>query len=493
MTKYASKILFYFLILFLSVSCYGKNNYDESKISNKTSRIVKKIEKINILMSSGIGASGMKPKQFKNFEELKKNASIEELTALTNHRNGVVRCYSFWALLSLKNIDLFSIVKDHLTDDTIVQTQFGCIGADEKVGDFYLELVTADYEDEQIKLLNEKQLQVIDSLLIYSKNNLNMRFDAIAKAEPTEALYTKVRELILNENNQNALVTLAKYRKESDIELILNNKVDEKGTGDFYTYKAIQNFPDSKFLPFLEKKLNQTLNDTHYENEWGELYKAIAKYKNEKSVELLNTPFTKVQHQGIKKYHINFVNDAILLNKSKLYDPILWKIWEEENLITLEGFQYLLKIDATKAYELSKREFISNYQIKNSGPIPLVSETMFSENLKATILNFIFLNNKPLAYNIIMDKISNAKVLEFEIYYATILELKDHLFIEPLIKRMKTEENPHVYLRIIEILASFKEDSINQQILRTRKENNNMNNGWGSDALEEILKKNNIQ
>jgi hypothetical protein len=219
-----TSLIFSFIILFLSINCYAKNDYDESKISNKTNRIVKKIAKINFLMVSGIGPSGTRPKQFENFEELKRNASVVELTALTNHPNGVVRCYSFWALLPLKNVDLFTIVKNHLTDDAIVQTQFGCIGDDEKVGDFYLQLVTADYEDEEVNLLNKKQLKVIDSLLIYSENNLNMRFNAISKAEPTDALYPKVRELVIKENNQSALVTLARYQKQNDIELILSNK-----------------------------------------------------------------------------------------------------------------------------------------------------------------------------------------------------------------------------------------------------------------------------
>lgn len=490
--KFKTSLLFSFIILFLSVTCYGKNDFDELKISRRTNRIVKKIAKINFLMGSGIGPSGRRPKQFENFEELKRNASVAELTALTNHPNGVVRCYSFWALLPLKNVDLFTIVKNHLSDDAIVQTQFGCIGDDEKVGDFYLQLVTADYEDEEVKLLSKKQLKVLDSLLIYSENNLNMRFDAISKAEPTKALYPKIRELVIKENNQSALVTLSRYQKENDIELILSNKTNEE-SGVFYTYRAIQNFPNPQFLPFLEKKLIQTLNDYHYENEWRELYKAIAIYKNEKSIELLNIPFTKVQRKDIKKYHIEFVYDAILLNKCELYDNLFWKIWEEENLITLDGFKYLVQLDPTKTYELGKRELIPNYQIKKTETIPVINQTIFTENLKATILNFILLNDKPLAYNIIINKIDNAKVLEFELYYTTILQIKDHLFVEPLIKRMKTEENPHVYLRITEILASFNEYSINKQILETRKENYNMNNGWGSNALDEILKKNNIQ
>lgn len=504
MNKISLKISFFlsFLILFLSVSCYGKNDYDASKISNKTNRIVKKIEKVNFLMGSAVGVAGRTPKQFENFEELKKNASVEELIMLTNHPNGVVRCYSFWALLRLKNIDLFSIVKNHLGDDTIVQTQFGCSGDYEKVGDFYIQLVTTDYEDEDdenvnTKLLNERQLKELDSLLIYSENNLSMRFDAISKAEPTEALYPKVRDLVIKENNQSALVTLSKYKNPNDIELILKNRDkdqnDDGESGYFYTFRAIQNFPDSHFFPFLEKRLYETLDNDHFSNEWLELYSAIAAYKNQKALELLKVPFTKVKHQNIKEYHIKFVYEAILAFKCELYNDLLWKIWQDDHIITLEGFEYLLKLNSNKTLELSKRELLPNYQIKDIETIPKTSKNMFTENLEETMLNFILINDKLLAYNLISDKIETASVNDFEMYCAKITELKDHFFIKVLFKRLKTEDNPHVYLQIIETLISFKDKSLNKKILETRKGNKNMNTDWGSKSLDEILKKNNIQ
>lgn len=491
-----STLFFSFVILLLSVSSYANNDYDESKISGKINRIVKKIAKVNFLMGSAVGASGMMPKQFENFLELKKNASINELVTLTNYPNGVVRCYSFWALLDLKNVDLFSIAKNHLSDDTIVYTQFGCVGNDEKVGDFYIRLLTTNYEDEDgnegKKLLSEKQVKELDSLLIYSENNLDSKYLAIENAEPNENLYPTVRELVIKQHNQNALVALSKYKKESDIELILKN-VDTIHN-HFYTYKAIQNFPDPRFLSFLQEHLNLILKENYYyQNEWQELYKAIAAYKNQKALELLNIPFAKVENRNIKEYHVPFIYDAILLNKCNLYHTLLWKIWQDENHITTDGFMYLVQLDPAKAYELSKRELVPNYQIKNTAVIPNISQTIFTENLKESILNFILFNDKPLAYNIIIEKIDNADFFDFEIYCKKVSDLKDDIFIEPLFKRMKTEQSPYVYLSIAETLVSFKNDAINKRILETRKGNIYMTDGWGSDNLDEILKKNNIQ
>lgn len=130
------------LVLLISICTYAQNNYDETKISSKTKTAVKKITKVNELMSSAVYSSGTRPKQWDNFEELKISASIEELIELTNHPNGVVRSYSFWALSLTKNVDLFSIIKTHLNDYELINTQFGSIGGQEMVGDFFIQIMT---------------------------------------------------------------------------------------------------------------------------------------------------------------------------------------------------------------------------------------------------------------------------------------------------------------------------------------------------------------
>lgn len=482
------------LIVFLAFGCSGKTS---SEISNETNLIVKKIEKINVLMGSAVGSAGIKPKQYENFEELKKNASKQELLTLINHSNGVVRCYSFWALASNKNTNLFSIVKDHITDSIAVKTQFGCIGSIEKVGDFFINLVNPKYENTDVRQLSQTEFNKLQSLLINKENNLYAGYDAIENAVPTEYLYPKVREMVVKHHNQSALITLSKYKNPKDIELILKNRHqdlnDDGESGYFYTFRAIQNFPDSHFFPLLEKKLYLTLDNDHFSHEWKELYKAIAAYKNQKALELLTIPFTKVQHHDIKKYHIEFVYEAILANKCELYDDLLWKIWQNEHIITIDGFDYFLKLNSAKTLELSKKEFNSKYQIKQTKVIPKIDKSMFSENLEETMLNFILLNDKSLAYDIIKDKITNAYVNDFEMYCTKVLELKDVSFTETLFKRLKTEDNPHVYLQIVETLISFKDQSINKRILDTRKKNKNMNEDWGNDSLDEILKKNNIK
>jgi hypothetical protein len=118
---------------------------------------------------------------------------------------------------------------------------------------------------------------------------------------------------------------------------------------------------------------------------------------------------------------------------------------------------------------------------------------MFSEDLDETMLNFIILNDKPFADTIIKEKIANTDVNDFKMYCNKVLESKDKFFIETLFERMLKDHNPHVYLQIAETLISFKDITINKRILETRKKNKSMNQGWGSDSLDKILKDNNIK
>ncbi|MFD1602666.1 hypothetical protein ACFSJW_20455 [Flavobacterium artemisiae] len=162
--RFSKNILF--IILFLMISC-SENKI--VKVSNETNIIVNKIGKNDILMGEAVGIGGTKPEQFTNFEELEKTASKEELILLTNHQNAVVRCYSFWALAQYRNVDLFSIVKEHMNDTTTVATMFGCLLSSERTGDFYMNVVNPKYNFFNVRKLSEEEFNALDSILIRKK------------------------------------------------------------------------------------------------------------------------------------------------------------------------------------------------------------------------------------------------------------------------------------------------------------------------------------
>ncbi|MBD79622.1 MAG: hypothetical protein CL840_11950 [Crocinitomicaceae bacterium] len=466
------------LFLFLLLTSYGQSNFDSSKISKGTNKIADDIEEVGVVMNSGIGYAGIRPKQYDNFIHLKEKATSDELKALTNHASPTVRCYAFWALSYDHSVDLFSIVLDHIDDTAMVDTQFGCIGSSKPVGDFFISVVTPRYIDLNSKKLDSAEFATLDSTLIYSTNYLWAKTKAINRAKPTEKLYPVIRELVVTDKHQPALVTLAKYLKEQDVKLILNNqfKSQYKGSGFLYTYKAICQFPHPDFFPLLETNQKKTLNKTHFSNEWRELYKAIACYKNNKAKELLQVPFTEVKHDDIRKYHIDFVYDAIQQYKSPIYDELLWRLWAEENRITIDVYTYLLDKNPEKAYELSKKN-LENINAFGWG----------KDSLIKTMLDLTLTQDEAFALEIIRINIKQANVHLFLTFSTKAAELKDSSFIDPLFNRMETEWNAHVYLEVVKTLIAYDDSKINERIIATRKKNDELNKDWGGEALDKLL------
>jgi hypothetical protein len=483
------------LIIALTINCNlaAQYKFDSSLITKKTNKIVSKIEKENQLMSSAVGYSGEKPEQWDNFQKLKEQASKNELLELTNHPNGVVRSYSFWALSHDPNIDLFNIVKEHLSDDELINTLFGCIGGQEKVGDFFIQIVTSEYVDLESQKLSKIEFQELDSLLIYHPNKLSSRFDAINRAKATNEIYPKIRELVVKEKNPNALVSLAKFQKEQDIELIknFNDNSNEVEDGFYFTYSAIIEFPNQAFLPLLAENLMSTLDNTHFSSEWRQLYKAIACYKNEKSLTLLEIPFTQVEHENIKKYHIEFVFEAISDAQDSIYDELLWRIWEEEYQTSIQVYKHLLSLNPARAYELTKRELIENYEIQRSNFVPKLNKVDNSENLTEYQLNVIIANDAELSSKIISQQIINTNVHNLSLFTSKVNQ--QELFVEPLFNRLENEWNAHIYLDLVETLILYRDDTINKRILEVRNQNVNLTKDWGGKALDKLLKESNIK
>lgn len=480
------------LLLLLTLTCKAQLKYDDSTISNKIKVIVKNISKVNVVDAEFIGIAGTKSEQYKNFEQLK-TSTTKELLMLTNHPNGAVRCYAFWALGSRPNIDIFKIVKDHFNDNEMIEYQSGCVGHFEKVGDFFISLVTPNYIDLDIKKINESQRKDLDSLLIYQSNELNAKSEAIENAVETPQLYLVLRDLYLKTHNQSAILKLSKYKRAEDIPLILSNRknVQDKESGYYFTYKAIQNFPAEEFIPFLNDRVQETLDEKGFDSEWSELYSAIVIYKNQQALDLLIIPFSKVQHEDIKKYHLDFIYNAIIKDFDPIYSEVLWKIWEQEQNINLKGYEFYVKNNIKRAYSTTLKK-LGSKNIDNDFS-PKFDENIITNNLEESMLNLVLLNDKEAALKIIENKILSADVLSIPIYTAYVQKNKDIRFIDFLFQRFEKEWNTYVYLEIAKTLIKFEDKVINNRIIATLKINHKLTEDWGGRELSELLKENNIR
>jgi len=483
------------IVLTLTLNSFGQLcQFDKAKISSQTKQIVSKIEKENMLMGSAVGNGGVRPKQFDNFTEIQKVATKSELLELTNHPSGVVRCYSFWALTYDNSNDLLPILIKHISDDENVSTMFGCIVSGEKVGDFFINLATPHCVDLNSKKLTSVEYGYLDSVLIYTPNKLYAKENAIKRAKLNEPFYERVRELVLKENNQSALVTLAKFRREQDIPLILNNKLKgERYDLLFFTFKAISEFPDVAFLPLLKKSLYEAIKKGAWSTEWRELYKAIASFKNDTALQLLKIPFTQTKYSDIRQYHIDFIFGAIQELYAPIYDELLWAMWENERKINTKVFNLLFLKNPEKAFQLAKMT------IQNAADFYLLNTEDYSENEEAPVnllevmLDTVLARDKSYAIELINKNIKEINVHQFPTFADKALKIRDTSFISSLFDRLRTETNPHIYLKATKVLIAFKDRQINRRIIEVSKTNPDLKKDWGGKEFTKLLEDNGIK
>ena len=71
--------------------------------------------------------------------------------------------------------------------------------------------------------------------------------------------------------------------------------------------------------------------------------------------------------------------------------------------------------------------------------------------------------------------------------------IKDTSFISSLFDRLKTEDNPHIYLKATEVLITFKDKDISRRIVEISKTNPNLSKDWGGKEFTKLLKDNGIK
>ncbi|HEY8894644.1 MAG TPA: hypothetical protein VIM79_07505 [Niastella sp.] len=286
--------------------------------------LVADITKTNVLMGGAVGIDGRRPEQWDRFDLLRTKASDQELIALTDDTNAVVRCYAFQALAEKNYVDVYPIVICHLSDTATVRTINGCLIGSKKAGDLMLDGVYSKCGQDGNRHLNTDQREVVDSLLIYGNDNrLDKRNMVLSRIEPAKRYYVGVRRLATVEKNKEAVVALSKYRKKSDIPIIkefLNDPHSQK-----FGFAAVKNFPDPSFYPYLEKALKDEIKNDK-ENDVQELYYAIVQYKNKASRELLKFALSEAKDM---KYihHSDYLSQALREYPAPIYEGLVKPIY----------------------------------------------------------------------------------------------------------------------------------------------------------------------
>ncbi|MBI1183267.1 hypothetical protein GC194_03275 [bacterium] len=310
------------LALTISATLYAQTVRPEIK------RLVDGIAEDNIVKSSAVGIAGSQSDQWNRYISLKEKATNEELIALTDHTNGAVRCYSFQALATRKNINVYSILIRHLYDTALVTIFQGCLLGSETIGDYFLKVVTDPYNDGETCKLNEIERQKVDSILIFDKNiKLSARSDVLKILYPDEKYYKRVREIVTVEKDNYGLIALSRYQNQNDKDIIIERLISNKPKVQYYGLLAVKHFPDSSFFTYIVKihSVEIEKSTSMYIPLLRILYQAIVQYKNLESRSLLELSLSK-ESKYASKYHSEYIWLALDLYPDNVYYGIQQKI-----------------------------------------------------------------------------------------------------------------------------------------------------------------------
>lgn len=140
--------------------------YPVDMVAQALWEVLTDMEQENIFCDVGVGWGYNKDKQRERFDQLKAEATAEELLALTDDPNPVLRCYAFLALADNHHPEVFAVLLRHLADDEEVEVLSGCIGQRMTTGELFFAIAKGHYsEAKHPHTLTAEQKAQVEALL----------------------------------------------------------------------------------------------------------------------------------------------------------------------------------------------------------------------------------------------------------------------------------------------------------------------------------------
>jgi hypothetical protein len=318
------KTTFYILFTIILLGCKQKENYpyQTSDFRPELKYHLEKLASENELPS--------KDTISRNY--LMNSCSKEELMNLMNINIPLLRVISYSTIVKRKEANSFQILLNHLDDTSKVNCNFECIHTNENVSDIMISKV-----DRQNLSRDEKDT-LIDRVLrnhIY----LDIAQEMMSEIEPKSEYYSIIKSQTQSQNNEwkriKATLGLARYRKREDVPLILKNLnlFIETDLNKNYVFKIIEIFNEPEFWPVIVEYFNNVfINDEPIGSRDLIIFsKAVAKYRNQKSLQILKQIAYSDIFNSSYQLHFNkqYVFKAIHKYPSKLYDSLYVELAEQ--------------------------------------------------------------------------------------------------------------------------------------------------------------------
>lgn len=336
-----------FLLLVSIVFCSYTLATEVGGIRQNIVDIANQLEKINRFDCEAVGINRAKPESYKLYEQLTTNATVKELIQLVEHDNAVVQCYSIKALSERASVDMLPILLSQLSNAKNVVSLCGSTQQTQKVCDFvYAQLQNLE-KNEKIFVTTSLKDQIFQNILFndysdviaynrqlkgqsagsnttkpdkilanYKAYALN---DVMLRVEPKPPYYNRIRLITEASICTNAIIALAKYRKQTDIQLLKQFYPDHHNHTTWL--KAIYEFPDPGFLDDLfTLQLEYVDKQFCRANAVCGYYTVLLQYKNEQSIEIITYGLENMKYTKNRMCHMEALYAALELFPYSFYD-----------------------------------------------------------------------------------------------------------------------------------------------------------------------------
>jgi hypothetical protein len=232
--------------------------------------IVGKIVKVNEVQYEHVGYAGSKSENYQNFNQLKKNASTEDLVELTYNKNATVACYASWALVDMSYGGLKNIFNNFIKQDREVETFNGCIKSVDFISsELYHRYWNsiADTEKSTNKILFQ-----LDSIILYTNNSFWLLMKrALENRVYLQPYKSKISVLAFDKGNIDAIFYLCNWHKAEYADEIKTalvkylNETDFKKTGTIDYYRTIEALFEFKNPNLRKVIIDKMKKDRHWE------------------------------------------------------------------------------------------------------------------------------------------------------------------------------------------------------------------------------------
>ncbi len=451
--KFLHALLFAFLI-----------NLGLSAQSDLT-HILNKMTQINCYMGPAVYESGEKPEQYSLYEILRKTATKDQLKSLLSHKNGVIRAYSLQALIARnEEMDWDAIALASFSDTEKVETQFGCLGGKESVGDIFLDLLVQKISPQTKKEI-QKELLRKRSASLYT-------IDILFSQEKDPDFYPLLKEWAL-EGNEYAIFALAKYQKQEDYQLVLSLK---DKNDKYLFFRACPYILNDSLKPYFQDYMDSILPSKFYDNEWEYFYKSLAMFKDDFSKNLLKKVFSSKTNKNIRKYHLDYMVQALSPYTDGFYDDILFHMWKNYHAVNIDVAKNLYA--RNKNQTLDSMISTLNHSEKYFDKTETLAFSIESLLKEGTDVGAIFIKKLP-----------NLSVSVFEEFFRQINRFDNDSVNSALLNRLKTETNGYIIIPVYDHLLSKKNQKINRKVLKIYTKNKSKYKDWTQKDVQKTLEK----